>query len=661
MKKVFASIEAFLAIFFFSLQFILVKNDKKPEENNSLSKVWDLTNVPVELVNFASIEEVLDILAQRKYRSCQAAVLYNPLKKTYLIRDPSKKKSKIFHLKDYIPLQCKKFKSRNVSFRDRFFLTNKNIEKLIEYNQDSVLKEGINAFPDLKHGLEVSLFPVKLYNAVSETNYNLNKDHLCYDSIKILGIDEKNNVFLLFIAGYQHRIFQCEGYDISKYIRYTSFCDEFCNEDFIYFSQELVKCRCNFGKFSNSSSYNDNNNSANLYTNILDKYENFANSHEITQKLYRAELKNKSYMRYYFYILTCIFTLQVFYVYCYSYNNFFIKCSIIFYKMIVVLIYIPERIKVLDKFQAEIFFELVSDLYPIFVLVFKIFVSKPEDRGVQDISKLTGIILLNCVDSILRESMTNEIELIIRFVSILITFVYPEDKYLIFFFVITRLKLIFEFFSRLNLYLIDKDLFTDFSVPCYILFGRPREFFIFNDHLLFQINYVKTKQYFNNLCGNWFLEALNFHKVKNMIVFLKMLRYYLVIMILTIFNRLEDIKMGFEYISTCKFDYLISWGINLAYNNCKIIFTSNSLLINAIHLPIILSFLYSNVFLTKESMYIFIAHLSFGYIVYLLNDKKTKKNIRSRMVYSNSNMNMNNNIVEHEVLSENNILLNGNN
>jgi len=660
MKNKIFSIEAFLAFFMFSLKILHVKNDQKVEANNSLTKVWDLTNVPVELVNFASIEEVLDILAQRKYRSCQAAVLYNPLKKTYLIRDPSKKKSKIFHLKDYIPLQCKKFKSRNVSFRDRFFLTNKNIEKLIEYNQDSVLKEGINAFPDLKHGLEVSLFPVKLYNAVSESNYNINKDHLCYDSLKILGIDEKNNVFLLFIAGHQHRILQCEGYDISKYIRYTSFCDEFCNEDFIYFSQELVKCRCNFGKFTNNSSYNDNNNSSNLYTNILDKYENFANSHEITQKLYRAEVKNKSYMRYYFYLLTCIFTLQVLYVYFYSYNNFFIKCSIIFYKMIVILIYIPERIKVLEKFQSEIIFELISDLYPIFVLIFKIFKSKPEDRGVQDISKLTVMILFNCVDCILRESMTNEIELIIRFVSILVTFVYPEDQYLVFFFVITRLKMIFEFFSRLNLYLIDKDLFTEFSVPCYILFGRPREFFLFNDHLLFQINYVKMKQYFNNLYGNWFLEALNFHKVKNMIVFLKILRYYFILMILTIFNRFSDFKMGFEYMSTCKFDYLFSWAINLAFYNCKVIFTSNTFWINVLHLPIIISFLYSNVFLTKESIYIFIAHLSFGYVVYLLNDKKAKKNLRSRIRFSNSSVNINNNM-EHEILSENNILLNGNN
>ena len=647
------SIEVFLLVIclFIAIQSTDIKKDDN--STNSFTKVWDLTNVPVELVNFASIEEVLDILAQRKYRSCKAAVLFNPLKKLYLIRDPSKKKSKIFHLKDYLPLQCKKFKSRNVSFRDRFFLSNKVIEKLLEYNQDSVLKEGINSFPEVKHGLEVSLFPVKLYNSISENNYILQKDHLCYDSIKILGIDEKNNVFLVLIAGNQHRMFQCEGYDISKYIRYTSYCDEFCNEDFIYFSNELVKCRCNFAKFKNDTLFNETS-VENSYSNILDKYEYFADSHEITQKLYRSEVKNRSYIRYYFYILTCIFTLQIFYVFYYNYNNFFIKSSIIFYKVIVVLLYIPERIKVIDKFQLEIIFELISDIYPVFLLMFKINSSKETDKNSNDVTKLTIIILLSCFDCILRESITNEIELILRILLILITFYIPQDNYLNFFFVITRLKLIFELFSRLNLYLVDKDLMSDFSVPFYILLGRPREFFQFNDHLLFQINYVKLKKYFNNLYGNWFLEAVNFHKVKNMLVFLKILRYIFVLAILTVFNRFSDIKHFFECISTCKFDNLFTWFVNLAYVNCKFIFIYDSSLLNLLHFPIIISLLYTNIFLTKESIYIFITHLAFGYIIFLLNDKSGKNTIKNRLIH-----NLNNN-EDIEILRNNNLHLNGN-
>lgn len=644
-----------IEVFFLIILIRIIRSpDVKKEDNNtnSFSKVWDLTNVPVELVNFASIEEVLDILAQRKYRSCQAAVLFNPLKKVYLIRDPSKKKSKIFHLKDYIPLQCKKFKSRNVSFRDRFFLSNKIIEKLLEYNQDSVLKEGLNAFPDVKNGLEVSFFPVKLYNAVSENNYLLQKDHLCYDSIKILGIDEKNNVFFVFIAGNQHRMFLCEGSDISKFIRYTSYCDEFCNEDFIYFSQELVKCRCNFAKYTNESLFNESS-KANSYSNILDKYEYFANSHEITQKLYLSEVKNRSYIRYYFYILTCIFTLQLFYVFNYNYNNFFIKCSVIFYKLLVVLLYIPERIKVLEKFQLEIVFELISDLYPIFILMYKINTAKVSEYTNHDISKLAVIILLSCFECIFRESLTNEIELILRIFSVLITFILPEDKYLNFFFIITRLKLIFELFSRLNLFLVDRDLMTEFSVPCYILLGRHREFFHVNDHLLFQINYVKLKQYFNNLYGNWFLEALNFHKVKNMLIFLKIVRYFLVLSILTLFNRFSVIKNLFDNMSTCKFDNLFTLLVNLAYVNCNIIFIYNSSLINLLHLPIIISFMYSNIFFTKESIFIFIGHLSFGYILFLLNDNGGKKTLRSRLTLNLNNLN------EQEILSENNVLLNG--
>ena len=214
--------------------------------------------------------------------------------------------------------------------------------------------------------------------------------------------------------------------------------------------------------------------------------------------------------------------------------------------------------------------------------------------------------------------------------------------------------------------MVDKDLLTDLAVPCHILFGRPREFFFFNDHLLFQINYVKIKQNFNNLYGNWFLEAINFHKVKNMLIFLKALRYLFVLYILTLFNCFTDIKKGFEYISTCKFDYLFMWFVNLAYYNCKIAFISSSKLMKFLHLPVIISFLYANVFLTKESVYIFIGHLTFGYLLFLLNDNKSKKPVRNRVRLSGGNVininNNNNNVnIEQDILSDNNILLNGNN
>ena len=113
-------------------------------------------------------------------------------------------------------------------------------------------------------------------------------------------------------------------------------------------------------------------------------------------------------------------------------------------------------------------------------------------------------------------------------------------------------------------------------VPLYIILGRPRENIYVHDHLLFQINYIKLKPYFDKLEENWFLEALNFHKFKNVLFFLQMLRYFFVLFILSIFNFpvYREIYKAFDYLVHFRFDKVVFGMINISYKNALNVFFS---------------------------------------------------------------------------------------
>jgi hypothetical protein len=123
----------------------------------------------------------------------------------------------------------------------------------------------------------------------------------------------------------QHSILHCKGQDLSKFIRYASYCDEFCNEDFTYFSAELIKCKCDFfsyveklknkEKLLKINNFNDNTNKGNkdkanknsnekdeeeeengnkkkqecIHRNKIDRYEIFANSYDLSKTIYKYE------------------------------------------------------------------------------------------------------------------------------------------------------------------------------------------------------------------------------------------------------------------------------------------------------------------------------------------------------------------------------------
>jgi hypothetical protein len=217
------------------------------------------------------------------------------------------------------------------------------------------------------------------------------------------------------------------------------------------------------------------------------------------------------------------------------------------------------------------------------------------------------------------------------------------------------LKNIFEFISRLSLYFVENNILTDFTVPMFIILGRPGEFFMMNDHFLFQANYLKLKPNFDKIYENWFLEALNFHKFKNMILFLKFFRYFVIVMIISCFNAEYTPKKLINYFIDFKFKKIITFFINLSYHNLFNLNSkngANSGFDKIFMIPITISLYFSNVILTKDGFKIFLFHFLIGAVLVFLSDckdnkrKKRSGNLNSR-AYNESRNNSTDNFVNH--------------
>jgi hypothetical protein len=591
----------------------------------------DMSNIPDLVKEKSNIGEILDTMASRKYKSCRSSVLYNPINKLYYIRNPTIAKST--SLQDYLAFKCKSLKSRIVSSRQRFFLAFKDVEQLLDHNDDSILNVGIHEVTDIRNGLELSLFPVKFFKGLPEENYTQDMEHICYDSVKILGIDKNNNDYLILTSMDIHRIVICNDYDVEKtfnmnnFIRYSSYCDEFCSDDFIYFSSELIKCRCEFYTYiedlkKNKNYYKNETMSECFVGRKLDKYEIFANSYEINSKL--SKQNEDAHYRYYFHLIVMIFNLQILYaVYFTTKNSIFIKFTNIFYIILVIMFYLPKRI----NFSQSDFYslipklcEVVSDLYPIILMIYYSCDLNYTNKQ-YDVLKLALVIFTNSFEFILKETKINEIEITLRLILIIFTYIMLSQGFLEFLIIHVRIRLISGFFSRMSLYLVELGYFTNISVPLVVILGKPRDEYIYTDNLLFQTNYLKLNPFFEKLYENWFLEALNFHKFKDILLFLQVLRYLYVLLILTIVNQHRLFAKVRSYVMQFKLDKIAATLINIPYMNIMNIFYSQNELVNYIHLPIVVSLIYSNLLITRECLRIFVIHIAVGFVISCLSGR----------------------------------------
>jgi hypothetical protein len=609
---------------------IIVKAvSQDPKKKYNITNV-DMSNIPDIVKEKTSINEILNTMASRKYKSCRSSVLYNPINKLYYIRNPTI--AKTTSINDYLAFKCKSLKSRIVSARQRFFLAFKDVEQLLDNNDDSILNAGIHEVTDIRNGLEISLFPVKFFKGLPEENYTQDIEHICYDSVKVLGIDKKNNDYLILTSMDIHRIVICNDYDVEKtfnmnnFIRYSSYCDEFCSDDFIYFSSELIKCRCEFYSYledlkKNKNYYKNETISECFVGRKLDKYEIFANSYEINSKL--SKHNEDAHYRYYFHLIVMMFNLQILYaVYFTTKNSIFIKFTNIFYIILVIMFYLPKRINYQNDIYSLIpkLCEVVSDLYPIILMIYYSCDLNYTNKQ-YDVLKLALVIFTNSFEFILKETKINEIELTLRFILIIFTFVMLTQGFLEFLIIHVRIRLISGFLSRLALYLVEHGYFTNISVPLVVIFGKPRDDYIYSDNLLFQTNYLRLNPFFEKLYENWFLEALNFHKFKDILLFLQILRYVYILFILTIVNQNKLFTKVRDYAMQFRFDRIATTLINIPYKNTMNIFYSQNDLVNYLHLPVVISLIYSNLLVTKECLRFFVIHIVIGFVISCLSAK----------------------------------------
>jgi len=748
---------------------------------SSFESIWDFSNIPEHILKIDNFDEILSELASRKYKTCKASVIYHPFKKEFYFRNPLINSNS---MKDYINLKCRDFTSRDISLRQRFLINKKDLEELLDNNQDSILSIGKHELTDIRSGLEMSLFPVKFYKSIQENNYSYSKYLLCYDSIKVLGIDSNSDNYYIITAMDKHRILHCNSnfnnkdhLTMNNFIKYTSYCDEFCNEDYIYFSNDLIKCKCEF-YYQN---LNIKNKADNLiygnserecyYRRKFDSFEKFSHPYEMNEKLQKIDLNAKTHIRFYFNILTIIFSIQLLYLYYFiSGNNIFIRLCIFLFIISSVISYFLIRInfQFRELINLQLAFEIINDIYPtILILFFNMKIgmrnncsliidndSNTSNTGIlsflfrkknsntntnsnqnrnslsnninssnntisnnnlnlnnintnnllndelnannilfnncslplnlnlnqQNILnnylkkvifeyeriqfdktnfKLCLLIILDLLDNIFREIRVNEIEITLRFINLFSTFFLEGDNIIINLYCFNvRLKLLMEFLSRFILYLVENLIFINVTIPLYIILGRPRDFYQYNDQLLFQLNYLTLKPNSERFSDNWFLEALNFHKIKNMILFLKICRYVILMFILSIalvpkvflafLNNILEFKFAKLFFSYVK----IVYNMNLNY----LYYEPPKKLSYFLAFPFFLIYLFQNIFLTKDTMKIFLFHLFIGLTLNFFEEKENKMRINSS-TRRLSTMNLRSNIR----LSNNEIPINNNN
>lgn len=726
---------------------------KKEKTKNNLSKnqnfnistfenIWDFSNIPEHILKTDNFDEILSELASRKYKTCKASVIYHPFKKEFYFRNPLGSSNSF---KDYIKLKCKDFLSREISLRQRFLITKKELEELLDNNQDSILNTGKHELTDIRNGLEMSLFPVKFYKSIQENNYSYSKYLLCYDTIKVLGIDSKSDNYFIISAMDKHRILRCNSsFDnkdhltMNNFIKYTSYCDEFCNEDYVYFSNDLIKCKCEFYYQNKNKGQNMSFSGADkecFYRRKFDVFEKFSHPYEMNEKLLKIDQHSKPHIRYYFNALTIIFALQLLYLYYFvASNRIFIRLCIFSAVITSILGYLYIRINFQFKelFNFQLVFEIVHDIYPILLILFfnlkfatrknyavnlqsLIESSKPglfsklfqlmnitknnqtennnnnnltnnsnrnnenentnninlnnfineslnannnlniinEEINVRNINehrlinnylkkviseyeriqfdktnfKLCLLIIIDLMDNILKDIRVNEIEITLRFIILLSTFFLKGDNLIINLYCFNvRLKLLMEFISRFILFLVENLICINLTIPLYILLGRPREYFQYHDQLFFQLNYLTLKPNSERFADNWFLEALNFHKIKNMILFLKFCRYVFFISLLTIMLVPKVFLQFLNNFIEFKFSKLFFSYVKIVYN----------MIVNYLYyepakknyyffaFPFFMIYLFHNIFMTKDTIKIFILHFIIGLILNLLEEKENK-------------------------------------
>ena len=415
---------------------------------------------------------------------------------------------------------------------------------ILDYNEDSIFSNSLMEIPNLKEGLDLTLFPVKYYQIEANDNYKSQKIPICYDFIKFIGIGESKDPYLLLSAGDNHYPVKCKSQIINKYLRYSNYCDEFCTQDFIYFSSDLTKCKCNF--FIKNEETKSEEENTEIVTRSIERYEVFANTYNTFNKLRVYHEKYNVHFRYFFFVLQSVLVSQIVYAfYINKKSDVSTKFILLFFSSLTLIFYFMQKNA---DFHWPSFLESIADVYPLASLIFLLI----NQERKEEVAYHAFLIIIHTIDCILKETRVSVFEIFLRVSCLVFTINLKYQSSNTAFKNLVLMKFLLELVSRILEFSVEESILTDFTIPAFIIFGRPREFSFLNNDLIFQLNYLKILPLFEHAKENWFIDVLSFNEAKNVVLMLGVFRYASVVMIVywlcspSKWWKFSDLLLGFK-------------------------------------------------------------------------------------------------------------------
>lgn len=635
-----------------------------------------LSNIPPNLQILQSYEEIITYLANTTTSYCKSSVLFNPQTSTYYFRNPNSYTPN--NIKSYLKMKCRKIPyhfQQNPKIQ-KFYFTFTDIEEIINNNDDSIFQVGVQEITDIQKGFEMSLFPVKFYKKEDNTVYTNNYSFLCYDSFKVLGIDNNYNDYFILSARSIYDIIHCDTYDqkkglnyINNLIRYSEYCDEFCREDLIYFSNDLIKCKCDFGNMNLNnnigSSYSGNNYNEEKYISNVEMRINKKKDYGIgfNNKINEILFDFSSL----FHMIMILFSCQILYLFFFFEKKkyLFLKTTIFFYLGILLFFITVNylcQIKFLSPFSYETFViisKCFTSLYPVIIILFSVLINN------KDAINLTSVtLLINSLNYFLIYDSPFIFLVHILFLGTIICFSlnYTEEKninnYVKIYIVSSKIKLFIYLIQNLSLMFIEEKKFYNLFSGVFLILSNSEKnhHFIFSYDSLFKLNYMNLISFHKKksitMNGNVFINIINTRNFRGLFFLFNIIRYNILIYIIYIFEaKSNGIAYIFNAILNLEFfkiaQFFLQMSLKIIKGNSSNISIKNK---NFAQNMIFCIFIIHQIFIAKECFYFFIIHFTLGFISYLLmNDTDSDNKGMIRRVFSSSiNLRRDNGIEQEE-------------
>ena len=604
-----------------------------------------LSNIPPNLQILKSYDDIISSLANTTNPQCKGAVLFNPQSSMYYFKNPTL--SQPSNINSYLKMHCRKMQ---YSFQSspriqRFYFPFHDIEGILNSNDDSIFQIGVKEITDIQKGIEMSIFPVKFYKKENHP-YTNNYSFLCYDSIKVLGIDQNYNDYFLINAKNIYDIIHCDSYDaqrggyyINNLIRYSGYCDEFCREDFIYFSNDLIKCKCDFG-----------NTQSNMISSV-DVKINRKNINAIYDEKMSQMLFDFSTL---FNVIMMIFAMQILYLFFFFENKkyFFTKISIFFYQIVILTFISVNYLYHITHFSFSFdTFSFISkyfiNIYPFIIISYSIIAQRKEQINVIAVTLFINsfhyVFVFDCsIDFLFNVLGLIGIYFFIRNYANKIKI----KNYVKIYIVYSKIKISIDLISNLSLICIENNLLSNFFSGVFILISNPishMNLHISSNETFFKENLYSLISFFErkniSFSNNTIINIINVKNYNQLFFLFNIIRFELIIYMIFIYQTSNTGVLDvINSIVNLDFFRIINNFIQITY---LIIFKKTKIIWSNLLFSL---FIIHNVLIVKESFVLFLIHLVLGFIIELLRNDNENKGMIRRVFSSSTNLRRDNGI-----------------